>query len=381
MQNLNQIPRFGTWVWTTKGPPLFRQREDATMIRHLFGRPGLNPARIIATLLLAVAASGASAQESPSLADNAPDRHIVVPGDTLWGIAGKFIQEPWRWPEIWRLNKDQIKNPHRIYPGDVIVMVTGEDGKPQLKLAKSFKLQPREYSEAVKNEIPTIPQSIIEPFLSQPLVVDPSAMDKEARIIATQEGRVYLGSGDQAYVVGVQKPTELWQIYRPGKAMLDPANKEVLGHEAFYLGTARLIQPGEPSVMEMVEVKQEVGKFDRLMPASRPELITYAPRRPEAKVEARIIAVYGGVGTGGRYSVVSLSRGSRDGLEVGHVLALLRSEKVYEQRNEQGERELVKVPPQRYGLVFVFRTFERVSYALVMDAALPLSLADLVRNP
>jgi nucleoid-associated protein YgaU len=360
---------------------LFRQREDATMIRHLFGRPGLNPARIIATLLLAVAASSASAQESPRLADNAPDRHIVVPGDTLWGIAGKFIQEPWRWPEIWRLNKDQIKNPHRIYPGDVIVMVTGEDGKPQLKLAKSLKLQPREYSEAVKNEIPTIPQSIIEPFLSQPLVVDPSAMDKEARIIATQEGRVYLGGGDQAYVVGVREPSELWQVYRPGKAMLDPDTKEVLGHEAFYLGTARLIQPGEPSVMEMVEVKQEVGKFDRLMPASRPELITYAPRRPEAKVEARIIAVYGGVGTGGRYSVVSLSRGSRDGLEVGHVLALLRSEKVYEQRNEQGERELVKVPPQRYGLVFVFRTFERVSYALVMDAALPLSLADLVRNP
>ena len=381
MQNLNQIPRFGTWVWTTKGPPLFRQREDATMIRHLFGRPGLNPARIIATLLLAVAASSASAQESPRLADNAPDRHIVVPGDTLWGIAGKFIQEPWRWPEIWRLNKDQIKNPHRIYPGDVIVMVTGEDGKPQLKLAKPVKLQPRQYSEAIQEEIPTIPQHVIEPFLSQPLVVEVDGLDKEARIVATQEERVYLGNGDKAFVINAREPSELWQIYRPGIPLKDPENQEILGYEAFYLGTARLLQPGEPAVMEMVNVTQEVGKFDRLIPAGRPPLITYAPHKPSTPVEARLISVYGGVGTGGRYSVITLSKGAKQGMEVGHVLALYRSEQNYQHRNEQGEQEAVRVPAQRYGLVFIFRVFEKISYALVMDAKVPISLADTARNP
>ncbi len=351
------------------------------MIRHLFGRPGLNPARIIATLLLAVAASSASAQESPRLADNAPDRHIVVPGDTLWGIAGKFIQEPWRWPEIWRLNKDQIKNPHRIYPGDVIVMVTGEDGKPQLKLAKPVKLQPRQYSEAIQEEIPTIPQHVIEPFLSQPLVVEVDGLDKEARIVATQEERVYLGNGDKAFVINAREPSELWQIYRPGIPLKDPENQEVLGYEAFYLGTARLLQPGEPAVMEMVNVTQEVGKFDRLIPAGRPPLITYAPHKPNTPVEARLISVYGGVGTGGRHSVITLSKGSKQGMEVGHVLALYRSEQNYQHRNEQGEQEAVRVPAQRYGLVFVFRVFEKISYALVMDAKVPISLADTARNP
>lgn len=364
-----------------KRAAMFRLREDATMIRQLFGRPGLNPARIIATLLLAVAASVSSAQDTLKLAGNAPDRHIVVPGDTLWGIAGKFIQDPWRWPEIWRLNQDQIKNPHRIYPGDVIVMVTGEDGRPQLKLAKQVKLQPKEYSEQLKGEIPTIPQSIIEPFLSQPLVVESNALENEARIIATQEGRVYLGNGDQAYVANMTKLQELWQVYRPGRPILDPDSKETLGYEAFHLGTARLILPGTPSVVEMVEVKQEVGKFDRLMPAERPQLLSYVPHRPQTAIEGKVISVYGGVGTGGRHSIVALTKGSKAGLEVGHVLALFRSERSYEQRNEQGQKETVVIPPRRYGLVFVFRVFEKVSYALVMDAELPLALADTVRTP
>ena len=384
MQNLNQIPRFGTWEWTIKKPALFRQREDATMIRRLFGRPGLgrytSPARIIATLLLTVAA-GASAEADLRLADNAPERHIVVRGDTLWGISGKFIKDPWRWPEIWRLNSDQIKNPHRIYPGDVIVLVRGEDGNPQLKLAKPVKVQPREYTEALREQISTIPQNAIEPFLSQPLVVEADTLEKEARIIATQEGRVYLGNGDHAFVANVRSNAELWQVYRPGAPMKDPDTKEVLGYEAFYLGTARLIQPGEPAVMEMAGVKQEVGKFDRLVPATQPALITYVPRKPEARVDAKLMSIYGGVGTGGRHSVIALSKGTRDGVEVGHVLALYRSEQNYEQRNEKGEREQVTVPALRYGLAFVFRVFDRVSYALVMDAALPLSLNDTLRNP
>ncbi|GBG03207.1 hypothetical protein AZSI13_25340 [Azospira sp. I13] len=364
-----------------KKAALFQQREDATMIRRLFGRKGLNPARIIATLLLAVAASSAGAQEALGIADNAPDRHIVVPGDTLWGIAGKFIKEPWRWPEIWRLNKEQLKNPHRIFPGDVIVLVKGDDGNPQLKIAKPLKLQPKQYTENIQSEIPTIPQSAIEPFLTQPLIVEPEGLENEARIIATQEERVYLGNGDKAFVVNMREPAEMWHVYRPGIPLKDPQTQEVLGHEAFYLGNARLIQPGDPAMVEMQGLKQEVGRFDRLMPATRPPLITYAPRKPDFNIEARLISIYGGVGSGGRNSVISISRGVRDGLDVGHVLALYRNEQRYEHRNEKGEREQVFVPAQRYGLVFIFRVFERVSYALVMESAVPLSLSDILRTP
>ena len=366
----------------TQSGSMFRQREDATMIRRLVAPWGRRTACIIATLVLTVAAAGVGAQETPlRLADDAPDRHIVVPGDTLWGIAGKFIKDPWRWPEIWRLNKEQIKNPHRIYPGDIIVLERDADGRPQLKIAKSFKLEPKQYTQAQKEEISAIPQKIIEPFLSQPLIVEADGLENEARIIATQEERVYLGQGDKAIVANVRDGSELWQVYRPGPAMKDPDNGNILGYEAFHLGTARLLQPGDPAVMEMVQVKQEVGKFDRLIPSGRPPLMNYVPHKPDTRIDAKIISVYGGVGSGGRSSVVALSRGKFDGLEVGNVLGLFRTAKQIEQRNEKGDLETVTVPEERYGLVFVFRVFEHVAYALVMDASRPLALSDTAHNP
>ena len=167
--------------------------------------------RIISALILAVTAVCVFAAEPIKLVDNPPDRHIVVPGDTLWGISGKFLKEPWRWPEIWRLNKDEIKNPHRIYPGDIVLLDLSA-GTPRLRLAKPVKMSPKIYSDEVKSAIPSIPPNIIEPFISRPLVIEADGLDKAPRIVASQEDRVFLGNGDLGFVTNIPDASVVkWQ--------------------------------------------------------------------------------------------------------------------------------------------------------------------------
>ncbi len=336
--------------------------------------------RIISALLLSFSTACAMAQDAKSLqlADDAPDRHIVVPGDTLWGISGKFLKEPYRWPELWRMNKDQVKNPHRIYPGQVLVLDrSGKD--PQLKL-EAAKLEPKVYAENLTGAISSIPQSVIEPFLSQPLIVDEAGLNSAPKIIATQEDRVYVGAGGRAYVSGMASNARQWQIYRPAKPILDPETKETLGYEAFYLGTARRTVEGEPATIEILTAKQEVGLHDRLTPATRPELISYAPHAPTRQIQGQIASIYGGVKEGGRNSVITLNRGKTDGIEIGHVLAIYRNggERLYREGNE---KTTYMLPAERYGLIFVFRVFDRISYALVMNVTRPVVVSDIVRTP
>ncbi|MEI7612124.1 MAG: LysM peptidoglycan-binding domain-containing protein [Betaproteobacteria bacterium] len=348
--------------------------EDNTMVR------------IISALILAVASTFCVAAEPPlQLAPNAPERHIVIPGDTLWGISSRFLKEPWRWPEIWRMNKEQIKNPHRIYPGDVVILDSDQDGNPLLRV-QSVKLQPKIYSESVSEAIPAIPPNVIEPFISAPLVVDAEGLNKAARIVATQQDRVYLGKGDLAYVENADASKELWQIFRNGKPLRDPAdNNLIIGYEAFYLGTAKQIRPGNPATFEILSSKEEIGRGDRLIPSVRPPLIDYVPHKPDFPIDGRIMSiygvpVYGGIGTAGHGSVVSLNRGSRDGLEIGHVLALERN-RIAVQRDENDRKVNVQIPPERTGLVFIFRTFERISYALVVQSEGVVEVNDFVRTP
>jgi len=339
------------------------------------------------SLMLGLASPPAWAQtiQTQDLAEDAPDRHIVVPGDTLWGIATKFLKQAYRWPEIWRLNQEQIKNPQRIYPGQVVIL-DQSGAQPQLRIANpvdTVKTSPRVYSEDNQRQIPSIPQQAIEPFLSEPLVAETGQLDSAPRIVATQEDRVYIGRADLAYVTGVtgvKDKTKLWQIYRPGKALVDPDNQETLGFETFYLGSARLLREGEPSTFEIISSRQEIGRGDRLLPAPPADIISYAPHAPSKTLKGRIVSVYGGVEQAGRNSIVTLSRGKRDGLEIGHVLSLWRAgvevSTVHEDR-----KEIHKLPDERYGLVFVFRVFERVSYALVMNVTRSVEIGDVVAAP
>jgi len=336
---------------------------------------------IFSSLMVPSSPSWAEQAQAPELADGAPARHVVVPGDTLWDIAAKFLKEPYRWPEIWRLNQEDIKNPHRIYPGQVVILDTSGD-RPQLRIAESeaLKLVPRVYATDNRVAISSIPQQVIEPFLSEPLVVEARALDHAPRIVATQEDRVYVGTGNLAYVTGVNGKAKSWQIYRPGKVLIDPETNETLGIEAISLGSARLIGEGEPATFQIVTSRQEIGRGDRLLPAVQPSLVSYAPHAPERDVAARIMSVYGGIGEGGRYSIVTLSRGQRDGLEIGHVLAIYRNGREVADRFE-GKESVYKLPDERYGLLFVFRVFDRVSYALVMNVTRPVVPGDLVRTP
>ena len=337
--------------------------------------------RIISALLLSFSTACALAQDAKplQLADNAPDRHIVVPGDTLWGISGKFLREPYRWPELWRMNKEQVRNPHRIYPGQVLVLDrSGAD--PRLRL-ETVKVEPKVHAETLSKAIPSIPQNIVEPFLSRPLVVEEGGLKDAPKIVATQENRVYIGPGGRAYVSGIKdSATKSWQVFRTAKPVLDPETREILGHEAFYLGTAMLTKEGDPATVDITTAVQEIGVNDRLVPAPRAEVVQYAPRVPDKPIEGRVAAIYGGVKETGRHAVVTLNRGKRDGIEIGHVLALYRNlgERPY---REENETTMIKLPPERYGLVFVFRVFDRISYALVMDVTRPVVVSDIVRTP
>lgn len=314
---------------------------------------------------------------------DAPDSYTVVKGDTLWAISGRFTDSPWRWPELWDMNKDQIKNPHLIYPGEVIRL-----DRLSGRLSIAGRSDPNRLSPRIRDEgstdkaIPSIPASMIEPFLSRPLVVEPGGLDLAPTIVATEDNRVVISAGSRAYVSGMAsgKADSAWYIYRPGKALIDPDTDHTLGFEAKYLGTARQLRTGDPATVELTSTTEEVATGDKLIPVGKPEIPTYAPHAPATFVKGRVISVYGSRGRlfeEGQGAIVTLNRGASDGLEVGHVLALYTQS----QEIKVADGGSMQTPEERYGLVFVFRVFERVSYALVMKISRPLNTLDIVQTP
>ncbi len=332
---------------------------------------------------LAAGTAGATSPKPAMVKADAPDSYVVVKGDTLWGIAGRFTDAPWRWPELWDLNKDQIKNPHLIYPGDV-VRLDRLRGRLSIAGHKDPKrLSPRVRDEGSTDEaIPSIPASIIEPFLSRPLVVEPDGLDKAPTIVATEDNRVVIATGNRAYVSGMaeSKPESGWYVYRQGKALVDPDTEQTLGFEAMYLGTARQLRAGDLATVELTSATEEIGSGDKLIPIGKPEIVTYAPHAPATFVKGRVISIYGARGRlaeEGQSAIVALNRGAADGLEVGHVLALHTQSNAVRVTNGG----TLHTPEERYGLVFVFRVFERVSYALVMKVSRPVNNLDIVTTP
>jgi len=340
----------------------------------------------ILALILLFGFSSLSSAADIALQDHRPDRYVVVKGDTLWGIAGKFLKDPWRWPEIWKMNKEQIKNPHWIHPGDMIVLDTSGDS-PELRLVtglETVKLSPRIRIEpAATSAIPSIPPTAIGPFLSKPLVIEAGALEKAPYIIGTEESRVVLGAGNNAYVQSIKEGGALrWHIYRSGKALVDPDTEATLGYEGVYLGDATIAHYGEPATIAIVKSVQEINIGDRLVEAKEEAVSAYVPHAPEKAINGRIISAYEGVAEVGKGAIVTLNKGGRDGLEVGHVLALYRhGRNVSPAGNDHVSPESVKLPDERYGLVFVFRVFDKLSYALVMQSARPVQMLDDVRTP
>jgi hypothetical protein len=321
--------------------------------------------------------------------DNAPDQHVVVKGDTLWGISGKFLQHPWCWPQVWDMNREQIHNPHWIYPGQIVYFdrVAGRLrlGKPGDSGTPTVRLSPRvRSSDLASDAIPTIPPDAIEPFLSRPLIVEADELNSTPRIVATQENHVYLGNGDKAYVRGDLQGHDVFQVFRPGKPLRDPATNEIIGYEAMHLGTVKLVREAkaadEASSFVVTDTKQEMGVGDRLLPQEPAPVINYVPHTPETAVDARIVAVYGGVTQAGQNAVVSINRGAKDGIDIGTVLELYRlGQKIKDPTSK--DKEVVQLPNEKYGTLFIFRVFNRVSYGLIMEVQDSAQVGDIAATP
>lgn len=322
---------------------------------------------------------------------NAPDQHVVVRGDTLWEISGKFLQNPWCWPQVWGMNRDQIRDPHWIYPGQIVYL---DRAAGQLRLGTptgssangtpTIRLSPQTRMESLAREaIPAIPANVIEPFLSQPLVVDENELKNTPRIVAAEEGHVFLGKGDKAYVRGDLKGDTAFHVFRPGSPLRDPANKAILGYEAAYLGTLKLDRAAkadnEAHRFIVVTSKQEMGIGDHLVPVSSAPIMNYVPHPPAMAVDARVVSVYGGVMQAGQNQIVSISRGKKDGLDIGSVLHLYRFGKIIADRTN--EKKPIKLPDEQYGTLFVFRVFDNISYGLVMQVTEAVNIGDVVKSP
>lgn len=323
------------------------------------------------------------ATRSDVFVDTAPDTYTVVPGDTLWGIAGRFLKQPWRWPEIWQMNRDQIRNPHWIYPGQTIVLdrLTGT-----MRLSTgaarngTVKLSPQVRVEASRNAIPSIPPEAIEPYLTQPLIVESATMMNAPRVVASRE-RVVLGTGDIAYVGGITDPSvSIYQLFRPGRELRDPDTGTVIAYQADYLGTAQVSRPGNPATLTITSSKMEINVGDRLVAATKPVVVSYVPHAPANPVSGRIISIYSGVASAGPSMVVAVNRGADDGLEVGTVLAIKTFGRTIVDRTN-GVREVMTLPEERKGLLFIFRVFNHVAYGLITSSGEPVGVGDSVTQP
>ena len=338
------------------------------------------------------------------LAPNAPDSHVVQRGDTLWGISTLFLKSPWRWPELWGMNLDQIANPHLIFPGQVLVLEK-LDGRARLRVAQpgagmagepptnTVRLSPRVRGELLDNgAIAAIPLNIIGPFLNEAVVFDSNELAGAPRIVATQEGRVMVSRGETAYVRGELGGASDFRLFRELKPLLDPLTREVLGYEGRFVGTAQLLRPADmqstpdgkglvvPASFRVTSTRLEAGVGDRLSPVPQQELIAYMPRPPAGKMEGQVVSIYGDGLRAGQNQVVSLNRGKRDGVERGHVLALWRSGKDAVDTTG-GPRVAMRLPDERQGLLFVFRVFERVSYALILNVQDSVRSGDRFTQP
>ena len=330
---------------------------------------------------------------------NAPDSHTVVKGDTLWGIAGTFLDKPWCWPQVWGMNKEEIANPHWIYPGQV-VWFDREAGRLRLGnkvggdgsggATGDMKLEPQLRTQGLgKEAVQSIPSGVIEPFLSQPLIIEEDELKNAPRIIATRGARVMLGKDDKAYVRGNLKGGESFQVFRPGKPLVDPVTKQVVAIEAFYLGTLKLeaaaAAGNDVHTFKVASAKEEMGKGDLLMAMPPMPMQNYMPHPPEVQVNARVLAVYGGVTHAGQNQVVSINRGKLDGLDIGSVLQLYhRGDTVSDPGGDKGWLGMgnpqVKLPDEQVGSLFIFRVFKHVSYGLIMQVTEPVVVGDVANT-
>ncbi len=363
------------------------------------------------------AAAQQSAEAGVPLADlraGAPEVYVVKRGDTLWSIAGLYLQSPWRWPQLWGMNMQEVGNPHLIYPGQQLELVR-EGGRARLRMAgregaaagepPTVKLEPRTRSEALPDlALPTLRPGLIEPFLAEPLVISEAQLAQAPRLVAASDSRVLLTRGDRAYARGpAGAPMAMpeaegssagsgrdWVVVRGARNLRDPVSGQSLGVEVQMVGRARLVReeaaqanPPVPASVDILSARQELRAGDQLLPLPPRQFVSYAPRAPEAPLPgALVLAVYGdAVSTVGQNQVVALNKGTADGLASGHVLAVLVEGRRVTDRDAQGKPQAIALPEERNGLLMVFRAFDHVAYALVLETRQGVKVGDQLAPP
>ena len=345
------------------------------------------------------------------LAPNAPEVYVVKRGDTLWAISGLYLRKPWRWPELWGMNMQSIANPHLIFPGQTLYLDrtggyarlrSGMPGQPE-----DVRISPRTRSDSLADTaLPTLQPHLIEPFLVEPQVVDADTLEKAPRIVATVDDRVLMAAGDRVYARGdMTKPLEMapgepryFGIYRNAVALKDPVTGEILGYEAQFVGKGELVR-GEsledtpnakggftseyvPATVDILSTREEVRANDRLLPTPARGFLSYVPRAPEQPVSARVVSIYGGsaFANAAQNQVVAINLGRQDGIESGHVLQLLTGGQRIKDSTDEA-KSMIKLPSEKNGMAMVFRTFDRVSYALILSVRNQVRVGDTLVNP
>lgn len=328
-------------------------------------------------------------QNAATLKASAPEQYVVQTGDTLWDLSNKFLKQPWYWPEIWYMNP-QVNNPHLIFPGDIInVFYVG--GRPYLTVGDNSpsitgaeRLSPSMRGEAININDKVIPIQAIEQFLIRPQIVSKEELENSPHIVGARDNRLVYGVGDNVYVRGSDGLVEgeKFNIYRAGEEFIDPSSGEVLGYQAIHLGDGELVKEGEPGTLGLRSTEREVLRGDRILPLISESDTAFYPRPPNSNVGGEIIYLFDAISQVGTYQIVAMNIGTQDGIEKGNIVAIAQAGRsVKDPFAKEGQEETVQLPNEDSGVAMVFRIFDRVSYAFIMDANRPIRIGDIVRNP
>jgi hypothetical protein len=350
---------------------------------------------VIALSLITVSSSfGQQQAGGPALNPGHPESYVVQSGDTLWDIAAMFLRDPWYWPEIWQINP-QVENPHLIFPGDTLSLSYLDDGRPAVTVTRgpvssapaqagpTERLSPSIRTQPIEEAIPTIPYDALRAFLSWPVVLGADELANSPYIFAIPSG-LLASAGRDVYVRGTDAPEgTVFNVVHPGDALVDPDNGEIVGYQGLYVGQGRVTQAGDPTDVYLTDTVREAAIGDFMMPEESLVPMNYFPRAPVDLVDGRIMSVLDGVSIVGQYQVIVINRGARDGLEPGHVLSVYHAGDVVTDtvRVTSFSEEKVQLPDRLAATTMVFRVFDGMSYALVMEATREIRVLDFVRNP
>ena len=318
--------------------------------------------------------------EPVPLAEGHPNEYVVQVGDTLWDISATFLRDPWFWPEIWYVNPD-IENPHLIYPGDVLGLVY-IDGQTRITnvRASTYRMSPQARITPLSQAVTSIPFEDVAAFLSSGVVLEKSQADALPYLLQTRGDHLIASAGNEVYVRGItgDMPSTRYNIVHVGDPLIDPDDNRLIGYHGTMIGEGSLRRTGDPATVALTNTNQEAVTGDRFLPAAVDVPLNFFPRSPSGNIDGRIISVVGGVTQIGQYQVVVMNRGSSNGLSVGDVLSVFQSGKVVDDRVKGGN---VRLPDEEAGTIMVFKTYDRISYGLVMEATDAIHIHDSIRNP